>query len=209
MWPCQPSGRPSSCRTQSTTRSSSSVDAGDARQTIATWFSVAAISSARIPGSDAVTAKYEKKRGLLPVRERRNEQLVEVTEHVRRTAPAAPVRRGGSFADSSPGFTCASTGSSADPLEVARRPLERGRTVLAEVDARARFLCSFSSCFHVRVLTTSAFVSQPRRACADRRARRRPASEPRGRRRRRRASAPPPSRPARARRAGRAGRAGR
>ena len=36
MWPCQPSGRPSSCRTQSATRSSSSVEAGDARQTIAT-----------------------------------------------------------------------------------------------------------------------------------------------------------------------------
>jgi hypothetical protein len=57
MWPCQPSGSPSSCRTQSTTRSSSSVDAGDARQTMATWFSAAAMSSARMPGSDDVTAK--------------------------------------------------------------------------------------------------------------------------------------------------------
>ena len=57
MWPCQPSGRPSSCRTQSATRSSSSVEAGDARQTIATWFNAAASSSARIAGSDEVTAK--------------------------------------------------------------------------------------------------------------------------------------------------------
>ncbi len=57
MWPCQPSGSPSSCRTQSTVRSSSSVDAGEARQVIATCCIVAASSSARMPGSDAVTAK--------------------------------------------------------------------------------------------------------------------------------------------------------
>ncbi len=57
MCPCQPSGNPSSRRTQSTVRISSSVDAGDARQTSATWLSVAESSSARIPGSDAVTAK--------------------------------------------------------------------------------------------------------------------------------------------------------
>jgi len=57
MWPCQPSGSPSSCRNQSATLSSSSVEAGDARQTIATWFSAAASSSARIAGSDEVTAK--------------------------------------------------------------------------------------------------------------------------------------------------------
>ena len=57
MCPCQPSGRPSSWRTQSTVRSSSSVDAGEARQVSATWFIAAQSSSARIPGSDAVTAK--------------------------------------------------------------------------------------------------------------------------------------------------------
>ena len=54
MWPCQPSGRPSSCATQSHTSPSSSVDAGEVRHRIATGFSAAASSSARIPGRDAV-----------------------------------------------------------------------------------------------------------------------------------------------------------
>ena len=57
MCPCQPSGSPSSCRTQSTVRSSSSVEAGEARQRIAFCCIAAASSSARIPGSDAVIAK--------------------------------------------------------------------------------------------------------------------------------------------------------
>jgi hypothetical protein len=111
MWPCHPSGSPSSCRTQSTVRSSSSVDAGDARQRIATWFSVAASSSARIPGSDAVTAKYAKKRGCC--------QFVSAgtisSSRSRSTLANGSACSGadsGSFADSSPGFTCASTGSS-------------------------------------------------------------------------------------------------
>ena len=64
MWPCQPVGRPSSCATQSSVSASSSVDAGDVRQMKPTEFSVAASSSARIPGSAALTAKYAKKRGL-------------------------------------------------------------------------------------------------------------------------------------------------
>ena len=111
MWPCQPSGRPSSCRTQSATRSSSSVDAGEARQTSATWFIAAASSSARIAGSDDVTAKYEKKRGLC--------QFVSAgtmsSSRSRRTSAnvsGCSGADGGSCAASSPGFTCASTGNS-------------------------------------------------------------------------------------------------
>ena len=111
MWPCQPSGSPSSCRTQSTVRSSSSVDAGDARQFSATWFRVAAISSARMPGSDAVTAKYAKKRGCC--------QFVSAgtisSSRSRRTFANGSACSGGpagSRADSSPGATCASTGRS-------------------------------------------------------------------------------------------------
>ena len=57
MCPCQPGGRPSSWATQSRTVTSSSVEAGEVRQRIATEFSVAASSSARIPGSEPVTAK--------------------------------------------------------------------------------------------------------------------------------------------------------
>ncbi len=57
MWPCQPEGRPSSCASQSRATSSSSVEAGAVRQRKPTEFRVAASSSARIPGSDAVAGK--------------------------------------------------------------------------------------------------------------------------------------------------------
>ena len=57
MWPCQPAGRPSSCATQSHTRPSSSVDAGDVRHRNATGLSAAASISARIPGREADAAK--------------------------------------------------------------------------------------------------------------------------------------------------------
>ena len=42
---------------------SSSVAAGEVRQSIAFWLRAAIRSSARIPGSDAVMPKYAKKRG--------------------------------------------------------------------------------------------------------------------------------------------------
>ncbi len=60
MWPCQPVGSPSSSATQSSTTPSSSVEAGDVRQTIAFWLSVAARSSARIAGSELEMPKYAK-----------------------------------------------------------------------------------------------------------------------------------------------------
>ena len=57
MWPCQPSGSPSSPATQSAMCSSSSINAGEVRQRIAFWFVAAIRSSARIAGSEAVFAK--------------------------------------------------------------------------------------------------------------------------------------------------------
>ncbi len=57
MWPCQPSGSPSSSAVQSRTSPSSSVEAGDVRHRIATEFRVAASSSARMAGSAALVAK--------------------------------------------------------------------------------------------------------------------------------------------------------
>ena len=57
MWPCQPSGRPSSCAAQSHTRPSSSVEAGAVRHRNAIGLSAAASSSARIPGREAELAK--------------------------------------------------------------------------------------------------------------------------------------------------------
>ena len=60
MCPCQPLGSPSSSAVQSSTTPSSSVDAGAVRHRIAIELSVAASSSARIPGSAALVAKYAK-----------------------------------------------------------------------------------------------------------------------------------------------------
>ena len=57
MWPCSPSGRPSSWRSQSIVSASSSVAAGPVRQSIAFTLSAADRSSARMPGSDPVIAK--------------------------------------------------------------------------------------------------------------------------------------------------------
>ena len=81
MCPCQPGGSPISCATQSQTRSSSSVDAGAVRQRKPTELSVAASSSARIPGSAPVVAKYAKNRGMLPVRDAGEQDLVEVAQY--------------------------------------------------------------------------------------------------------------------------------
>ena len=55
--PCQCPGSPSSWLTQSRTRPSSSVEAGEVRHRMATGLSAAASSSARMPGGDAVTEK--------------------------------------------------------------------------------------------------------------------------------------------------------
>ena len=57
MWPWSPSGRPRSCRSQSSATSSSSVAAGEVRQSIAFTFSAAVRNSARIPGSLPEMAK--------------------------------------------------------------------------------------------------------------------------------------------------------
>ena len=164
MCPCQPSGSPSSCRTQSTVRSSSSVDAGDACHRIATWFIVAASSSARMPGSDAVMAKYAKKRGCCQFV---SAGTISSSRSWSTFANGSPCSGGdaGSFADSSPGATCASTGSSSDALEIARRPVD-GRVARPRGSPSRPLPPQLPTCAHVRVFSTSSFVSQPRRACA-------------------------------------------
>ena len=54
------SGSPSRSASQASVTSSSSWSAGEVRQRIPTWFSPAASSSARIPGSEPVEGKYAK-----------------------------------------------------------------------------------------------------------------------------------------------------
>ena len=61
--PSNPSGRPSAIRSQSTTTSSSSVPIGDVRHSIGFWPRTAVSISPRMPGPDAVVAKYAMKPG--------------------------------------------------------------------------------------------------------------------------------------------------
>ena len=106
-----PHGRPSSCAVQSSVRASSSVDAGEVRQMKATELSVAARSSARMPGSAALIGEVREEARALPVRDPGQQDLVEVAQDVgerlasfrrRRTAggggclPARPARAPGS-----------------------------------------------------------------------------------------------------------------
>ena len=97
----------------------------------------------------------------LPVRDPGHEHLVEVAQHVgerltvlrrRLRQPRADLAR----------LDLSQHRQVADALEVRRRPLERRRPVPPQVDGR-RFLIR-SICFHVRVFTTSDFVSHARRA---------------------------------------------
>src|SRR5437588_5902641 len=162
MCPCQPSGRPSNRRTQSTTRSSSSVDAGDARHVIATWFSAAAISSAAIPGSPAVTAKYAKKRGCCQFVSAGTISSSRSPKHVRERL-ALLRRRERQLRGQVARLDLREHGQLVDPLEVVRRPVDSRATVFTERQGFFRRI--FSTCFQVRVLTRSSLVSQPRRAC--------------------------------------------
>ena len=69
MWPVNPSGRPTSCRNQSSVSSSSSCSAGDVRQRIPTWLSPAMSSSASTPGSAAGRREVGEEARALPVGE--------------------------------------------------------------------------------------------------------------------------------------------
>ena len=100
----------------------------------------------------------------LPVRHGRQEKLVEVAQDIGELLRLLGSRRR-QLRRELAGLDLRKHRQVADPLEVARRPLERGGAVLPET-AHGRFFRTLSSCFQVRVLATSAFVSQPRRACA-------------------------------------------
>ena len=157
MCPCQPAGSPISWATQSATSNSSSVDAGAVRQRKPTLFSVAASSSARIPGSEPDTAKYAKNRGCC--------QCVtpgsRISSRSRSTASKLSACSGGdagSFARMSPGFDLRQHRQLADALEVVGRPVDRAVPVFPE--GRAIFFTFDQG----RVFTICSFVSHARRA---------------------------------------------
>ena len=114
MWPCSPGGSPRSSASHPTTTCSSSVAAGEVTHAMALTFSAAVRSSARIPGSEPVLAKYAKKRGwfqwVRPGAMRRSRSS--------RTAENGSGASGadrGSAAATSPGLTPATTGRSPTP----------------------------------------------------------------------------------------------
>ena len=125
---CARASRPaarSAARPSRTTSSSSSVEAGAVRQRKPTEFSVAASSSARIPGSEPVTGEVREEARVLPVRDAREQDLVEVAQHgverlrlLRRRLRAAA--RGSPRAAPAPAPAALPT-----PLEVVGRPVDR------------------------------------------------------------------------------------
>ena len=98
---------------------------------------------------------------MLPVRDRRQDQLVEVREQ-RGERLAGLGRRLGQPLEQPARLDLREHRQVGDTIEVGRRPLERRRAVAPQVDGRDFLIRSI--CFHVRVFTTSAFVSQARRA---------------------------------------------
>ena len=164
MCPCQPSGQPEQLPRASRRRAARARSTpGEARQRIATWFSVAASSSARIAGSDAVIAKYAKKRGCCQcvIAGRISSSRSRSTSangspasggdgrQLRRTArPARPAR--------APAARRRARGS-APPTRAPRAPSSRKRHRFSSARSASTGACS----------APASFVSQARRACAD------------------------------------------
>src|SRR5581483_5522945 len=98
---------------------------------------------------------------VVPVRERREDQLVEIAQHVRERLAALGrrSRQGGAHRAWLDGRRDAAF---ADRPQVRVRPVGCAIEVLAK--CHGRFFRSFSICFHARVLSTSSFVSHARRA---------------------------------------------
>ena len=201
MWPCRPAGSPSSCASQSSVTSSSSCE----RRRGAPEDPDLVEPGAEQLGEDArlragVREVGEEARAL-PVREPRQEDVVEVAEDVRERLRLLGRRRGQPRAQLA-GLDLREHREVAQPLEVRRDPLDRGGAVLAE----AHF-SSFSDLGpgpRVQDLVLRQ-PRAPRLADPELDVARGPSSS--GRRSRRRAGGRPRRRAARGRRGGRAGRA--
>ena len=157
MWPCHSRGMPISWATQSSTVTSSSVEAGAVRQRIATEFRVAASSSARMPGSADGDCEVGEEPRVLPVRDAREEDLVEVAEHRGERLRLLGRRLRQPRADL-PRLDLGEHGQLAHPFEVVGRPVDGAVAVLAEGHF---FAFTFDQgC----VFTTCSLVSQARLA---------------------------------------------
>ena len=125
-----------------------------------TWFRPAISSSARMPGSEAVLAKYAKKRGLCQC----VSAGIRTSSRSRRTAANGSARSGGaagSLRAELARLDLREHRQIAHALEIVRNPVERGGAVLAEAHFRSRSISDQG-----RVLRICSFVSQARRAWA-------------------------------------------
>src|SRR4051812_13147071 len=99
---------------------------------------------------------------VVPVRQRRQHELVEIAQH-RLERLRLLRRRLGQRRPQLAGCDPRGDRQLADPAEVVLDPGGRTCEILAE--GGQRFFFNFSICFHVRVFSTSSFVSHARRAC--------------------------------------------
>ena len=132
MWPCHVAGKPSSWPSHESVSSSSSVTAGEVRQSMPFAFIVAARSSARIPGCDAVIAEVGEEPRVVPVRDPGQQHAIEVGEHVRERLGGLG-RRGRQARADVTGLDRRHHVALADALEVVRRPVDRGVAVGPEL----------------------------------------------------------------------------
>ncbi len=133
MWPCHSPGRPSSWPSHESVSSSSSVTAGEVRQSMPLAFIVAASSSARMPGCDAVIAEVGEEARVVPVRDARACSTRSRSASTSANGSASSGGEAGRPARISPGSTVDITWPLADALEVVGRPVDRGVAVGPEL----------------------------------------------------------------------------
>ncbi len=123
-------------------------------------FSAAISSSARMPGSDPVFANHAKKRGWFQCVSPGTISSSRSRSIASNGSPCSGAEAG-SAARIAPGSISRSHAQVADVRQVRVDPVGGAVEIVAE---RHAFFFNFSICFHVRVLSTSSFVSHARRA---------------------------------------------
>ena len=163
MCPCRPSGRPSSWRTQSSASSSSSVAAGDVRQSMRVDVEGRGEELGEDPGLAPGDGEVGEEARMVPVRDPGQEHLVEVAQDVRERLRALGRRRRQPAPDLAGLHLGEHRAARARPRGSARpsRASRRRRRGSPLTPSSASCTCA-----HVRVFTTCSALTQPRRACA-------------------------------------------
>ena len=115
-----------------------------------------------MPGSEPVFAIQAKNRGWFQWVSAGSDELVQIPQH--RLEGLGLLRRlGGQSRPQLARCDRCGDGQPVDAGEIVLDPGGRAREIVSE--GRQRFFFNFSICFHVRVFSTSSFVSHARRAC--------------------------------------------